>query len=169
MITGALELLHARKWLVELLVLLAIVGGVWWFCAHLIDVGVQRQKDADAAAYAKLQRDADLETGRLKGRAEAAEKARDQEISDGRRYRSEHPLHGGLCQPRQLPATTVAQGAAAELGDDQARPAAGDFQPVPAGDIRPGGRGDTDVRHLFDVLAGRADMVSADLREYKAR
>jgi hypothetical protein len=169
MITAALAAIHARKWIVELVLLLAIAGGVWWFCHHLIDVGVQQQKDADAAAYAKLQRTADRETGRLQGVADAAEKARAQEASELDRYRLEHPLHGGLCQPRKLPAAAGAEAPGANGRDATASASAGDLQPLSPGDPGAGGSGEPDVRHLLDVLAGRADLLSAGLREYKAR
>jgi hypothetical protein len=169
MITGVLEFIHARKWLVELVLLLALAGGVWWFCQHLIDVGVQRQKDDDAKAYAELQRKADLETGRLQGVADAAEKARAQEHADDDQYRRDHPLHGGLCLARQLPATASAQTGAAHVGDEAAGTGAADLQRVSPGDPGVGGQGDPDVRHLLDVLAGRADFLSATLREFQAR
>lgn len=54
MISAALAFIHARKWLVELLLLAAICGAMWWACHHLIEVGVQRQKNADAVELARV-------------------------------------------------------------------------------------------------------------------
>src|SRR4051812_37282915 len=51
MITAVLAAIHARKWLVELIVLGVVVLGVYLFCQHLIGVGVERQKAADRAQY----------------------------------------------------------------------------------------------------------------------
>jgi hypothetical protein len=168
-ISGFLAFFHARKWLAELLLLALVVGGVWWFCQHLIDVGVQRERSAWQAKLVEAQRKADIETGRLQGRADAAEKAREQEQADLDEYRRTHALHGGLCRARNVSGTAGAEAARAHGGDEGASTAAGDLQSVPAGDLRARGSGEPDVRHLFDVLAGKADLLSAPLREYQAR
>lgn len=162
MITDALDFIHARKWLFELILLAVVVVGVWLGCRHLVGVGVQRQRDADAREVVKLQRDADLETARLQGAVDAAEKARAKEHSDLDLYRRQHPLHGGLCINEGRGNLSEAAGLVGGNGTTSA--AAGDILEVPAGDIRAGGPPDPDVRHLFDVLAGRADMVSEDAR-----
>jgi hypothetical protein len=166
-ISDALAFIHARKWLVELILLAVIVAGVYFFCQHLIGVGVQRQKDADARELVKLQHDADVEAARLRGVADAAEKARAKEHDELADYRRLHPLHGGLCLNqggRHLPTAGAADG-----GDEGTSATAGNLQPLPAGDPGSGGQGDPDVRHLLDVFAGRADLLSAELREYQAR
>jgi hypothetical protein len=167
MITAALAFIHARKWLVELILAAAVIAVAWLFCQHLIEVGVQRQKDADAKEYAAMQRKADIETGRLQGVADAAEKAREKEASDLDQYRRDHPLHGGLCN--KLSAAAGPEASAAHGGNADPSAATGDLLAVPPGDPGVGGQGDPDVRHLLDVLAGRADLLSAGLREYQAR
>lgn len=166
MISSALEFVHARKWLIELILLVVIVGAGYWFCHHLIEVGVQRQKDADTKALVELQRHTDIETGRLQGIADTAEQARAKEHTDLVDYQRTHPLHGGLCDAhgRQggMPSTGTANG-----GDAHAGPKAADLQPLPSGDSP--SRHRTDQLGLLDLLAGRCDAVSATLREYQAR
>lgn len=167
MISSALEFIHARKWLVELILVAVVVAGLWWFCHHLIQVGVQRQRDDDARELVKLQHDADVESGRLQGIADAAHKAQEQEHADNLDYRRTHPLHGGLClnQGRShLPEAGATDASHAGTGT-----AAGDLLALPAGDPQLGGHGEPDIRHLLDVLNGKADDVSATLREYQSR
>jgi hypothetical protein len=166
-ITGAVAAITSRKWLVELILLAVVIAGVWWFCHHLVDVGVQRQKDADAAELVKLQRDADVESGRLRGMADAAQAAQEKEHADNLDYRRTHPLHGGLCLNKgggDLP-----EAAGLISSDGTISTATADLLAVPAGDPRAGGQPEADVRHLLDVLAGRADLVSGTLREFQAR
>jgi hypothetical protein len=165
-VTAVLEFIHARKWLVELILLLAIVGGVWWFCQHLIGVGVQRQKDTDAAELVKLQHDADIKTAQAQERADIAEKANAKEATDLDVYRRLHPEHGGLClnqRGRDLP-----QAGAANSGNAGAAAGAGDVQPLLPGDSGPGGQGDPDIRGMLEALYARADLLSAQVREYQA-
>lgn len=169
MISCFLEFFHARKWLAELLLLALVVGGVWWFCQHLIDVGVQRERAAWQAKLTDAQRKADIETGRLQGRADAAEKAREQEQADLDEYRRTHPLHGGLCGARNVSGTAGAEAATAHGGDEGAGTATGDLQSMPSRDPRARGSGEPDVRHLLDVLELHADETSAALRGYQAR
>jgi hypothetical protein len=168
MITETLAFIHARRWIVELIIAAAITGAVVWYCTHLVNVGVQKQKDVDARALAEWQHNADLEAGRKQGRADAANEAREKELTDLRKYRAEHPLHGGLCLNR-APSAAVPAVAGALSSDAPADAGGGDLLEVPSGDPRAGGPPDPDVRHLLDVLAGRADILSASLREYKAR
>jgi hypothetical protein len=167
MITGAVEFITSRKWLMELILLALIAGAVWWLCEHLISVGVQRQKDADDKAYAQLLIDKAKEEGRLQARADQAEAIYAKEHQDLVDYRASQPLHGGLCHDQRRSGVPEAPGA--HSGDEAARTGAATVQPVLAGDPETGGRADPDVRHLLDVLAGRADEVGFVLREYQAR
>jgi hypothetical protein len=168
MISAALEFVHARKWLVELLLLGVIVVGVVLFCRHLIQVGVERQRAEDERAYRQLQLDAAIESGRLKGIAEKASHEHDEELQTLREYRVQHPLHGGLClddgRKSRLP-----NAGTAESGDAGRSSSAESLQPVSSGDSQPSGQSDPDIRGMLDALAGRADRVSAQLREFQAR
>lgn len=165
--TAVLEFIHARKWLVELILLAFIVAGVVLFGHHLIQVGVQQQKDADAVELVKLQHDADIKTAKAQERADLAEKARDIEINQLDDYRKRHPLHGGLCLNQG--GGDLRQGSATHAGDVGTGTASGDIQPVPAGDSGPRGQGEPDIRGMLDALEAVADEVSASLREHQER
>lgn len=167
MITDALEAITSRKWLMELILAAVLVAGVYFFCQHMVDVGVQKQRDADLAELVVLQHDADIKTAKAQERADLAEKARDIEITQLDDYRRLHPLHGRLCVNEgggHLPAAGTA-----DRGDAGASTGTGNILEVPAGIAGPGGQGDPDVRHLLDIFARRADVVSSGLRERQAR
>lgn len=165
MITSALEALHARKWLVELIVLLVVAGAIWWGCSALIEKGVQKQKDDDAKVTAQLTLDAAKETGRLQARADTAEQAYTHEHQDNQDYRAAHPV--GLSQlcntrarPSNLPSASTAHGgnegspAAAELGERVPTPDNG--QPY-------------DRAALLGAFAALFDDKNAVIREFQAR
>jgi hypothetical protein len=166
MITAALDAITSRKWLMELIVAALVALAVWWFCEHLISVGVQKQKDADAKAYAQLVIAKAKEEGRLQALADKAEHAHDEELTQLRTYRDSQPLHGSL---RIHCPASVSSAASTDRGDDEARSAAAAIQSLPAGSTGASGPGSADVLHLLDILAGRADTVSATLREYQLR
>lgn len=96
-------------------------------------------------------------------KANIAEVAHVQEDATTIKFRANDPLHGGLCVKPNLQAAATKQ----VNGGPGAAPA--DIQPMPAGDPEASGPGNPDVRHLLDVLAGRADEVSARLREWQGR
>jgi hypothetical protein len=167
MIAALVEFIGARKWLIEAILLFAVAGLVWWFCEHLIAVGVQRQKDADDKAYAQLVIANAKEEGRLKALADTANENYQQESQQLDAYRAAQPVHGRLCVDKSGGGVPAAAGA--HHGDGEASPGAATVQPVSAGDPAFGGRGYSDIRHLLDLLAGRGDQVSATLREYQTR
>lgn len=169
MITAALDFIHGRKWIVEAIALAAIMGLVAWWHHATFEAGIKHQKAEDDEATASLVHAAEVQTDFYKARAERAEGAHAQETIDNDRYRAANPLHGGLCQPAygwqgHLPDVT-----ATHAGNAGASPGPAAIQPVPAGDTESGGRANPDIRHLLDLLAGRADEVSATLREFQAR
>ena len=161
--TWLLDFIHARKWLVELLVLAAIAGAVWWGCSRLIDVGVQKER---AKWQAKLD-EAKLETARAEGRAEAADKAAEGERDALKDYVASNPLHGSLaslCRSKgSLPTPTAANPGHVGPGAGTAA-----VQPLPSGDFD-GHSGEPDQLHLLDLLARRGDLLSAQVREWQAR
>lgn len=146
---------------------LALVGGAWWLHNHLVEQGVQQQVEADRKAYAKLQTEADLETGRLKGRAEAAEKAHAKEHDALNAYVADHPDHGGLCKRSSLPASASPKASASHGINAGTGPAPAGVQQVP--DSNSDGEPAVDSRWLLRCLNERADRVSAQAREWQAR
>jgi hypothetical protein len=160
----------ARRWLVEVIGLGLLLAGIAWWHHATFEKGIDRQRQEDRVEIDRLTRAADLETARLKGIADAAEKTRDEEHNELVAFRQSDPLHGGLCKP---PADTggrrVSQTPGAHAEHADAGTAARTVQPVPARNPEPSGQRDPDVRHLLDVLAGRADEVSSTLREFQTR
>jgi hypothetical protein len=167
MIASVFDFITSRKWLMELILLAIIVLGVWWLCEHLIGVGVQRQKDADAKALAQVVIDNAKKEAVLQTRANQAEASYAKEHQDLVDYRASQPLHGGLCNDQGR--RGLSEGTAPHARNDRGSPTASDLQPVPAGGAEIGGHADPDIRHLLDVFAGRADEVSSALREYQHR
>lgn len=162
MITAALEFIHARKWLVELILAAVLVAGVYFFCQHLIGVGVQKQRDADLAELVVLQHDADIKTAKAQERADLAEKARDIEITQLDDYRRLHPLHGRLCVNEgsgHLSAAGTADGSNAG-----ASAGAGDVLALPERT-----NSGSDQLGMLDILASRCDKLSAVVRAYHGR
>jgi hypothetical protein len=144
---------------------LGLIAGAWWLHTHLINEGIQRQRDADAKEYAVKQREAAAETGRLKGRAEAAENARENEQAENDKYRREHPIHGGLCQRASADRPAVPSAAPAVEGDARAPAAAWSVPSLPLGDSG----GEPDQLGMLDVLTRRCDALSAQVREWQRR
>lgn len=162
MISTALEFIHARKWIVELILVAVLIAGVWWFCHHLIDVGVQRER----ATWMLKVDAANLERARAQGRADAAEATAKKEHDELTQYRVDHPLRGSLASLCRKPAGVPAASGAVS-GDAQAGAGSADFQPLPAGN--PVSVVDEpDQLGMLDLLAGRADLLSSQLREWQA-
>lgn len=163
MITDALKFVTDRKWLVELILLAIIVGAAWWFCHHLIDVGVQRER----AAWMLKVDEANLKAAQAKGRADAAEAAGKREHDELTEYIKGHPLHGSLASLCRKP-SGVPAAASPDGGDAEASAGAADVLALPAGDPR-GNLDEPDQLGMLSLLAGRADLLSSQVREYQAR
>ena len=159
-----LRLVPLKDWLYAgIIAALLICFGL--YTGHEREVGAARILEADTAALVKATAKAKAETDRLQAKAYEAEHAHDKEISDLRLYRATHPVHLGLCHPSGdnkpgLPATSGTDPSHAGTS-----PAPGDLQPVPSGDSI----GESDIERLLDILAGKADSVSSQLREYQNR
>lgn len=159
-----------RRWLLEVIGLGLLMAAIAWWHHATFEKGIEKQRQEDRLEIDRLTRAADLETARLKGIADAAEKTRDEEHEQLVTFRQSDPLHGGLCKPaadtggRRVPETASAHAEHVDTGTS-----ARNVQPVPARDPEVSGRRDADVRHMLDVLAGRADEVSSTLREFQTR
>lgn len=151
------------RWLIGAAVIGVLFGSLLWWNHRAYQAGIAKVKAEDAIVLAAAQAKAEAVTAQLKAKAEEAAHAHDQELADLRDYRSKHPVslwvrngtgHSG----------GVSAGAGADAGNAGSCSSPGDLQPVSAGDHQ--GR---DIGPLLDILAGKADAVSAQLREWQAR
>jgi hypothetical protein len=163
MISTALEFIHARKWVVELILFAVIVAAGWWFCHHLIDVGVQRER----AAWMLKVEAANLDAAKAQGRADAAEHAAEGERNALADYIRDHPLHGslaGMCRKQAgVPAATAADGR-----DEEAGAVSADVLAVPSGNLG-SNTDEPDQLGMLGLLAARGDLLSAQVRECQSR
>lgn len=159
MITDALDAITSRKWLVEA-ILAAVVGlAIWWGCHHLIQIGVLRER---AAWLAKVT-EANLETARQRGLAEAAAIARQKEQDALAQYVIDHPIHGSLASLHKSPC--LQSSTAANPGDTGSSTATAGIQQVPEGNSL--GEPGIDSLGLLGSLAARGDQLSAQVREWQ--
>lgn len=158
-----LKLVPLKDWLYAgVIALLLIVFGA--YTKHERSVGAARILSADAAALVRATEKTAAETQRLKDLADKAEHAHDQEIADLRLYRATHPVHVGVCHAAGNNQPSVPSTAGSNSGNASPGSSSGDVLQVPAGDSL----GISDIGPLLDILAGKADAVSAQLREYQS-
>lgn len=162
MISAALAAITSRKWLMELILAAVLVAGVYLLCQHLIGVGVARER----AAWQTKVREANLETARQRGLADAAEAAGKKEHDERTQYALDHPLRGSidsLCRrSRGVPATAQTVSSNAGAGAPSAA-----IQPVLEGGV--GSGSDPDQLGMLSVLASKCDGLSSQLKEWQAR
>jgi len=159
------------QWALELIVIAAVALAVAAGMHHLIDVGIERQRAADAVATDKLKAATAAKTAELQARATTAEQAYEKEVNDNIAYNSSHPVQPvRLCLAANASGGFMPKAGATHPGDASASTPAANLQPVPAGNSGSGaGAAGPDIAHLLDLLAGKADDISAALREYQNR
>jgi hypothetical protein len=146
-------------------VVLALLVVLGLYVHHRIyQSGVASVQREDAAALVQAKAAADIITAKLAHKAEDASHVHDQELSDLRTYRDHNPVHLRVCNNANSSLSRVPDSALPHSGDAGSIPAAGDVQPVPAGSS-----GESDIGPLLELLAGRADKLAAQLREYQKR
>ncbi len=141
LIALALKWTGLPQWALELIVIGLLLGTVWYWGFHTEHTIVQTRIVKQQVEVEK--------------RVIETDHSHDQELTDLRAYRAAHPVEPlRLCQPASVPIAAPRQPSAAS----------GDVQQVSAGDrdVRPAGG--PDISRLLDLLAGRADEVSATLR-----
>jgi hypothetical protein len=151
-----LSLIPGRIWL-EIAGAAILLGAFGWYTAHERGIG-------KAHEVAVLAAQAAAQTKAAQAQADAAEHSHDSELTALAAYRDAHPDSAvQLCNA----ATSVPAAHSAGSGNSTAGTTAGNVQSVPAGDsgVRPGAG--PDIGGLLDLLAGRADEVSAQLRVYQ--
>jgi hypothetical protein len=127
---------------------------------HLIAEGQQHELAALKASSDRLEKQTAAQTAELKAKATMAEQAYDKEALASI---NQPAVVVRMCSNANS-GTVVPSSSAAQPGAAPAGAPAGHVQPVPAGDS--GGR---DIGGMLSLLAGRADQVSAALREYQHR
>lgn len=127
------------QWLLEVGIIAVVVGAIWLS-------GVFHEKGKIELRTIKQQAEAEHQVI-------VTDHSHDQELSDLRQYRATHPLN-----PFRVPVCPVTAGASG----GRPSPAPGDVLPLPTrdSDVSSG----PDVSGLLDLLAARADEVSAALR-----
>lgn len=151
--------------------LVAVIAGGFWYHHKLIGEGIAEQRLADDRASATLAANTAKQTAELQVRATTAEQAYDKERADTQNYRDSHPLQPvRLCVDSHNRGSIVPKAGAANSGDAGTSTAAKDLHDVPSGDNsgREGAAG-PDISGMLELLASKADDVSAVLREFKSR
>ena len=160
--------------LIAILLLAAAASGAVAIWAHKEAAkGITEQKQADDAASKILIAKAAQETAALQAKATQAEHSHDQELADLQAYRAAHPdTDGGvrLCIDTHQSNSGVRPAGASIAGNETASATPGSLQQVPSGDHSGGAQTvGPDIFGMLDALAGRADKVSAALREFQSR
>ena len=162
------------KWATELIAVGAIaaaaVGAFWIYHHHVYVEGIHAQQVADQRASAKVVAQARAKTKAAQAAADAAHTAYLQEMSHEALTAARHPLPAvRLCLDAYAGGPGAPEAGAAHPGNAGPSAAAGRVSQVPGANrpVRP--RTGPDIAGLLELLAGRADQVSAVLREYQAR
>jgi hypothetical protein len=159
------------QWALELIIIAAVAGGIWYWQHHLIAEGIAQQKGADAIELQKLKTENDKKSADLQARATTAENARDKEVQDNADFRSTHPMQPvRLCLSTNQGHSAVPQTTGQNSGDVAAGASSANVSTLPGGNSS-GGPGATgpDISSLLSLLAEKADNVSSTLREFQSR
>lgn len=168
---GLLSFTKLPQWALELIVIAAVAGGIFYWQHHLIDEGINRQKAADDAASKPLIQQAKAETQALKVKATMAEQTHAKELADLQNYHDSHPEQPvRLCLNTHDSGTSVRPAGAQNGGNQSTGATAAGIQPVPDGNSSSGqGAAGPDIEPMLAAFATAADKVSAELREIQNR
>jgi hypothetical protein len=158
------EWLKTYRLAIQGVALAALVAlGLYWH-HRIYESGVNAVKQADAAALDAARTAAKIESDRLAKTAQDASHAHDKELADLRYYRATHPVHVGVCGNANHSLPGVPGSTEAHSGHAGSGSPSGNVQPLPSGDS-----GSDDIGPMLELLAGRGDKLSAQLREYQQR
>ena len=141
LIALALRWTGLPQWALELNVIGALLGGIWYWGFHTEHTIVKERIVKQQVEVEK--------------RVIETDHSHDEELAVLRAYRDAHPVQPvRLCQSAPVPSAAPRQPGAAS----------GDILTVPSGGagVRP--EPGPDISRLLEILAGRADEVSAELR-----
>ena len=162
------------QWVLELIMLVGVagaaVGAFWIYHHHVYGEGIHAQQVADQKASAKVIAQAEAKT---KAALETAQKAHDaylQEVSNEAIAVARNPLPAvRLCLNSYGGHSRVPQTGTAHAGNENSGTPFAGISSLPAGNHPVRTHGGPNIAGLLELLAGRADQVSAELREYQAR
>lgn len=171
MIATVLGWTKLPQWTLELIVVAAAAGGIWYWQHHLIGEGISQQKAADDAASAPLIQQAKAETAVLQVKATMAEQAHAKEVSSLQSLIDSHPNQPvRLCVNTHDSGSSMRASSAANSGASSTGTPAAGLQPVPIGDSASGaGQAGPNIEPMLTALGAAADRVSAALREFQSR
>lgn len=130
------------QWAIELAVVVVVAGGLVFYGAHHEKVRIETKVQKQIVQVEK--------------RVIETDHTHDQELADLRAYRAANPNSVRLC--------VAGNNLSARPAEGQPGAAAGTVQPVSPGDSSSGTEQGPDIFPLLDLLAARADEVSALLR-----
>jgi hypothetical protein len=164
-------LLEDWKEVAWLLAIAIIAGFALWYRHELLEDGIARQRATDLVAYDAQLKQANLLTAAAQAAADLARGNYATEITASDTYRLDHPLGAvSLCDAPPSPgAGAVSEARGGLAGNAVAGTGAGPVLGVPAGGAQLEPQRSRDIGPLLDILAGRADQVSAQLREFQDR
>ena len=158
MIAALLGWTKLPQWAIELIALALVGGAILLWHHETFEAGVKQEVARVELQNAKT-------TATLTAKANTAETLHADENKDLDAFRSAHPIEPvRLCVPTpslQTPAIIKVSSSAVATGAD--------VQPVPAGDSGVRQEPGRDISELLDLLAGRADKVTAQARELQGR
>jgi hypothetical protein len=171
MIAAVLGWTKLPQWALELILIAAVAGGVWYWQHHLIAEGVDKQKAADAIERKALEADTAKLTAQLQAKASTAEQAYDKERNANLEYQQSHPSRPvRLCLSTDNSGKILPQAGATIAGNATAGTPTPNVSEVPSGNSGGGaGTAGPDISGMLSLLASRADDVSATLREFQTR
>ncbi len=162
------------QWALELIAVGAVaagaVGAFWIYHHHVYVEGIHAQQVADQKASAKAIAKARAETKAAEATAQAAHDAYLNEVAHEQVLAARHPLPAvRLCLDAYGSGSSVSQTGTAHAGNASSSAAARGVPQMPGTNHPVRARRGPDISRLLELLANRADQVSAVLREYQAR
>lgn len=157
------------QWALELIVIGAIAGGLLWYHHHVYETGISAQQHADSIASAKVEAQAAAATQAAQDAANKAQESYHAEVTRNAALAASHPLPAVRLCVNTDSGPGVSEAGASFPGTQSARAPTGSVQRVPAGDHPIRSNEPADIGPMLSALAGRADEVSAELREFQGR
>lgn len=169
MILSAIQAAIAPYKLYAYAIAAAMLISLSWYAIHAHDEKIRLDERTkilaeDAQALQKAKDDAAAESKLLQAKADQAEHAHDQELTDLRAYQRDHPISLWVSNGKGHSVACVPRTAASNSIDASTSPSAESVLTMPERDPS-----ERDIGPMLSALAARADEVSAQLREWQSR